>query len=168
MVSEPKAIQADPRPDDDVDYRALWQRTQADFVNYKRRVENERKDFIKSANADLVCSLLPVLDDLDRALRIAPADEWAQGMELIGRKLHAILAAAGLETLGSVGEPFDPHRHEAVAFMGAADGVQEVSEVIAPGYSFGGKLLRPAAVCVIGRELPENDTKNTHIFEEDK
>jgi len=131
------------------DYLASWQRTQADFINYKRRTEQERQDFIRSANAGLILSLLPVLDDLERALGALPeaTDEgWAEGVRLVERKFQAALEAQGVKPMMALGEPFDPERHEAVRRGKGAEGV--VIGVLEKGYTINDRLLRPARVVV--------------------
>ena len=97
---------------------ANWQRAQADFANYKRRTEQEREDFSKSANAGLILSLLPVLDDFERVLSAIPKEQakltWAEGIRLVERKFRAAMEAQGLTPIKAHGQPFDPNFHEAV------------------------------------------------------
>src|SRR5713226_7942022 len=89
-----------------------WQRAQADFVNFRRRVEQERADLVKSAEAGLILDVLPVLDDLERALTSLPPElrglTWVDGILLIERKLRAALDLHGLKPLDAVGKEFDP------------------------------------------------------------
>lgn len=134
-------------------YLDLAQRTQADFQNYKRRVEHEREKLIKDANADLLRQLLPVLDDLELALGQMPrelADQsWPRGVQLIGQKLQALLGQQGLQRIGVDGEEFDPYVHEAVAYEQHpryAEG--QVASVYRPGYRLHERVLRPAQVVV--------------------
>ena len=134
-------------------YLDLLQRTQADFVNYKRRSERERGDDAQAARAELLVQLLPVLDDLERALGQVPDDlaehPWAQGMPLVGRQLRLALARAGLQRVGAPGESFDPRLHEAVAYephAGYAEG--QIATVVRPGYRLGERVIRPAQVTV--------------------
>jgi molecular chaperone GrpE len=138
------------------DYLASWQRAQADFINYKRRTEQERQDFSRSANADLILSLLPVLDDLERALGAIPTsvkDSWVEGVRLVERKFRALLEVQGVTPLVALGEPFDPKLHEAVRQDKGKEGL--VIEVLEKGYMFNDKLLRPARVVVgSGEEEP--------------
>jgi molecular chaperone GrpE len=133
------------------EYLANWQRAQADFINYKRRTEQERQEFASYANADLMLSLLPVLDDMDRALDVAPSADpegpgWLEGVRLVDRKLRSILEAQGLKPIEAVGEPFDPNFHEAIRQDHGKEGV--VLEEIQKGYMMKDKLLRPARVVV--------------------
>ncbi len=99
------------------DYLANWQRTQADFINYKRRSEQEKEDISKFVNTALMLSLLPILDDLERAFTSIPNRiaklSWVDGIRLIERKVQATLAAQGLSQIKATGEPFDPNFHEA-------------------------------------------------------
>ncbi len=134
-------------------YLDLAQRTQADFVNYKRRAERERADEGQAARGELLMQLLPVLDDLERALEHVPDDlagnAWAEGMPLIARRLRLALAKAGVERLGAPGEAFDPRLHEAIAYEprpGYAEG--QIATVVRPGYRLGERVIRPAQVTV--------------------
>ena len=91
-----------------------WQRTQADFANFRRRSEQEKEELTKYAEAGLILDLLPVVDDLDRALDGLPADlralSWVQGILLIERKLRTVLEAHGVRPIEALGKEFDPHR----------------------------------------------------------
>jgi molecular chaperone GrpE len=134
-------------------YLDLAQRTQADFVNYKRRAERERADEAQAARADLLGHLLPALDDLERALDHMPdelrGNPWAEGLPLVARQLRMALARAGVERIGAEGDAFDPRQHEAVAYQPRA-GYREgqVAHVARPGYRLGERIIRPAQVVV--------------------
>lgn len=133
------------------EYLANWQRAQADFINYKRRTEEERQDFSRFANAELMFSLLPVLDDLERALdTTSPAKSakhsWLEGVRLVERKFKAILEGHGVKEIKAVGEPFDPNFHEAMRQGKGKEGI--VIEEFQKGYMMHDKLLRPARVVV--------------------
>jgi molecular chaperone GrpE len=132
------------------DYLASWQRAQADFINYKRRTEQERQEFNRFANANLILSLLPILDDLDRALNSVPPKSgkhsWLEGIQLVDRKLRSSLEAQGLTPIMALGEPFDPNFHEAIRQDKGKEGV--VVEEFQKGYMMHDKLLRPAKVVV--------------------
>jgi molecular chaperone GrpE len=126
-------------------------RLQAEFANYRRRMERERLETTAWAQARLVEQLLPVLDDFDRAVASLAREEdpHFQGFAMIREKLFRALTEAGLERIEAVGETFDPDRHEAI--MAQAVEPAEVGRVlneIDPGYLFKGKLLRPARVQV--------------------
>jgi molecular chaperone GrpE len=133
------------------DYLANWQRAQADFINYKRRNEQERQDFNRFANANLILSLLPILDDLDRALSSVPSvkaakHSWLEGIRLVDRKFQSVLETQGLTPIKSLGEPFDPNFHEAVRQDEGKEGI--VVEELQKGYMMHDRLLRPAKVVV--------------------
>jgi len=137
----------------------LLQRERADFLNYKRRVERERVQDREAAQADVIRTLLPLLDELDRALAQAPADlasdPWARGIALTRHRLASLMNDLDVERLGVEGELFDPSRHEALFFdtePGATE--QRVSRVIKPGYRLGDRLLRAAQVGVVGPAAP--------------
>ena len=127
-----------------------WQRTAADFQNYKRRVEHERGESARFASAALVINILPVYDDLDRAVNSVDAHlaglNWVQGVIAIERKFSLLLEAMGVKELSAAGEAFDPARHEAVGKQAGAEGV--VLHVVQKGYMLGEKVIRPAMVIV--------------------
>ena len=137
---------------------AGWQRAQADFANYKRRAEQERHDTSRFANQCLILELLPVLDDLERALDAVPedlaGDGWTDGIRLIGRKLWAKLQAQGLEPIAAVGEKFDPHLHEAVMQVQGEEDV--IIEEIQKGYRLHDRVIRPSKVVVGSGEIDDN------------
>ena len=133
-------------------YLDLAQRTQADFANYKKRIERERESDVEIARATIVRSLLSILDDFDRAVSVAPAPtegSFSAGVQLIHRKLQQWLDAHNVHKVDQVGEVFDPARHEAVAYEerpGFAEG--QVASVMGAGYVMGDRVLRPAQVTV--------------------
>jgi len=139
-------------------YLASWQRAQADFINYKRRSEQEREEISQFANATLMLSLLPILDDLERAFASVPPRlaklSWVDGVRLIERKLRATLEAQGLSQIKALGEPFDPTVHEAVRQGEGKEGV--VIEEIQKGYKFRDKVIRPSKV-VVGKGEDEEE-----------
>ncbi len=138
-------------------YLSNWQRAQADFVNYKRRNEQEKGELSKFANAQLMLGLLPVLDDLERALdSVEPqlADSgWVEGIRLIERKLRAGLEAQGLTQIKAIGEAFDPNSHQAAGHSKGEEGtvVQELQK----GYMLQDRVLRPSVVIVGSGEAEE-------------
>ena len=131
-------------------YLANWQRTQADFVNYKRRSEQEREEIGKFANNQLILSLLPVLDDLERAFEsITPQVarlKWVEGIRLIERKLRSALEAQGLSQIEALGEPFDPNLHEATMHSKGEEGM--VVQELQKGYMLHDRVIRPSMVVV--------------------
>ena len=145
------------------EYLANWQRAQADFINYKRRMEQERADFNSFANANLVLGILPVLDDLERALEAMPVriskSEWAEGMRLVERKFKTILQGMGVIPMVSVGETFDPNIHEALRQSSGPEGI--IIEEFQKGYMMGARVLRPAKVVVgNGEEAAKEENNN--------
>ena len=140
--------------------RGLLQRLQADFINYKRRVERDRDEYAKSANKELIMKLLPVADDLGRALETLPdeaaASHWGRGVSLVARKLRAILEEEGVSEIEAAGKDFDPWEHEAVFCEECPDGEDgKVKSVLRQGYRLGDTVIRPAQVVVsCGKEKP--------------
>src|SRR5262249_31291888 len=128
-------------------------RTQAEFDNFRKRTERERLDTIERAAESVLRDLLPVVDDLERALGAEATSEAApsyrRGVELIHRQLTELLTRRGVKPIEALGQDFDPHLHQAVAseaVPGARDG--EVVEELRRGYTLGDRLLRPAMVKV--------------------
>lgn len=138
------------RERDDLYDRLL--RKSAEFDNFRKRVDRDRKDMIEWAAADVLNDVLAIADDFDRALAAdAPpqAQQFKAGLELIQRQLADLLKKRGVTTIEPLGADFDPHFHQAVAHeevVGARDG--EVVAVLAKGYQLGERLLRPAIVKV--------------------
>lgn len=132
-------------------YLEQAQRALADLANYRRRVEQERGVAREIATRSLLSQLTPIIDDLHRALGSAPEDEksssWFQGVQMIEKKLMAVLEREGVTPIDALGKPFDPALHEAVATEeGSTQNV--VVEVYQTGYKHGQSLLRPAMVKV--------------------
>lgn len=129
-------------------------RLQAEFDNYKKREARERSAAWARAKGDLTQKLLGALDDLQRVAHLDPEKTSAaaviDGVSLVERKLVETLGREGLARVGEVGEPFDPHRHEAISILPApsSDLDGTVAAVAIPGYEFGSQLLRPAQVQV--------------------
>jgi molecular chaperone GrpE len=135
------------------EYLDGWQRTRAEFSNYKKRREAERAHVIARANAELLRKLLPIVDDLERALANLPDNlrqlTWCEGISLIKHKLDAVLESEGVKPIETDGRAFDPRVHEAVTYeeiKGYEDG-QIIAEV-QPGYMLDEWILRPALVRV--------------------
>ena len=136
---------------------AGWQRAQADLTNYKRRVEQEKEEIGRFGNTAIILSLLPILDDFERAIASAPDDlvkhSWVDGIMLIERKLQSNLKAQGLCQIKALGELFDPNLHEAVMQGKGKEGI--VVEEIEKGYKLNGRLIRPSKVVVGSGEEKE-------------
>jgi molecular chaperone GrpE len=126
------------------------QRVQAEYANYRRRVERDREAVGGAALASVIIGLLPVLDDLDRA---RAHGEVTGGFALVADGLENTLAKLGLSRFGDAGEPFDPTVHEALTHGYSAEVSEPVcSEVFQPGYRVGERVLRPARVAVVEPE----------------
>ncbi len=131
-------------------YMQNWQRAAADYQNFKRRVEEERNETARLANAALVINLLPLLDDLERALKSVDAHlaslTWVDGIRLIYRKFEAVLNMVGVEEIQADGQTFDPAVHEAVSQAPGEE--NKVISVVQRGYKLGDRVIRPAMVIV--------------------
>jgi len=140
----------------------LLRRTQADFVNYRRRMSQEQAEGRIAAQIALLSRLLPVLDDLGRALGAVPPElarhPWVQGLLLVERRLTTLLDQLGVRQIGTPGEPFDPRWHEAITTEARAD-VPEgtILRVALPGYVMGERVIRPAQVSVAVTPSPLRD-----------
>ena len=136
---------------------AGWQRAQADFINYKRRSEQDKEEISKFVNAALMLNLLPILDDLERALTSIPPKlvgfTWVEGISLIERKLRASLEVQGLSQIKALGEPFDPKLHEAAMHAKGKEGI--VVEELQKGYKLHDRVIRPTMVVVGNGEEEE-------------
>lgn len=130
-----------------------WQRTLAEFTNYKKRVEKERIELFQRASLDTLKDLLPVIDDFDRAFENIPEDlsdnPWIGGVSMIQRKFETVLEKYEIEPIDPVGEVFDPNLHEAIG-TDDSDEVESghVSVTLQKGYKAGNQVLRPAMVKV--------------------
>ena len=135
------------------EYLDGWQRSRAEFANYKNRLKRDEQEMYAQTAASLLARTLPVVDDLERALRDRPADNdaspWADGIERIYRKLRDILESEGVETIPAEGLAFEPTVHEALSHEASPDHKEgQVIEVVVPGYRLGERVLRPALVRV--------------------
>ncbi len=135
------------------EYLDGWQRARAEFANYKKRVERERQRVYKDAASDVIKRYLPVIDDLERALKGKPDEgdgaTWANGIELVYRKLLSILDAEGIKRIEAEGEIFDPNMHIAIVTSESDEHeCDQVIEVLEQGYMVDERVLRPAKVRV--------------------
>ena len=133
------------------EYLDGWQRARAEFANYKKRINREQAQTKKDAVGKVVRQYLPIVDDLERALKDSPPDgdgaAWAEGIELIYRKLMALLEAESVTSMQAEGEIFDPNLHEAIAQTESDEHESgQIIEVIQRGYTIGNRVLRPARV----------------------
>ncbi len=132
------------------EYKDGWARSQAEFQNYKKRIERDNELTYASMKGDIIKKVLPALDDLERALQNRPADDaWASGIELIARKLQNILESEGVKRIEAQGAAFDPTFHEAITHE-QSDNVESehVIAVVQNGYMLGERVIRPALVRV--------------------
>lgn len=148
QTEKPEAEEEKKEPEEDADTRYL--RLMADFQNYKKRVEKEKKDLYSYANEKLVTEMLPVLDNFERALlQEAGVDGFKEGMEMIFKQLKDALEKAGLAEIAALDEEFDPNFHNAVM---TEDSEQyesgKVSGVMQKVYTLNGKVIRPSMVKV--------------------
>jgi molecular chaperone GrpE len=131
-------------------YLASLQRSEADFRNYKKRVEQEKLDSITWSSGELIKSVLPIVDDMERAFQMLdPSGQdstWIDGFRIIQRKLQDILRAHGCTEIECVGAPFDPNLHEAVAYEEGDEGM--VISEHRKGYLMKNKVLRASQVSV--------------------
>ncbi len=138
---------------------AGWQRAQADFVNYKRRSEQERTEITRFANSQFMLNLVPVLDDFERAFDSIPNNlantVWVDGVRLIERKLRSALETQGLSPISAVGELFDPYQHEAIRQDRGKEGI--VIEELQKGYKLHDRVIRPSQVVVGNGEATEEE-----------
>ena len=133
------------------EYKDGWMRSQADFQNYRKRIERDNEMTYASMKGDIIKKVLPVLDDLERALQNRPSNSgaWVSGIELIQKKLLSLLEAEGVQRIEAVGAAFDPNFHEAIShepIVGVQSG--HVIAVVQNGYMLGERVIRPALVRV--------------------
>ena len=148
------------------DNKVGWQRTAADFSNYKRRTEQEREQMLGLANEMLLLRTLAVADDFDRALAQMPKElahlGWLEGIVAIDRKLRQMLESEGVTPIEAVGRPFDPREHEAVVHEETPDAPDgTVLGELQRGYRIRDRVLRPSLVSVAknpGREATPGGT----------
>jgi molecular chaperone GrpE len=144
-------------------YLDNWRRAEADFQNYKKRAEQERDESRRYAGVSVVINLLPIVDDLERALGSVDSHlsalTWVDGIRLIYRKLIALLDNAGVKAIAAEGQAFDPRFHEAVAEVEGEEG--KVLSEVQRGYMLHDRVLRPAMVVVGKGSKNEQGTANT-------
>lgn len=142
-------------------YLANWQRAQADFINYKRRTEQEKVEGQKTASALIIYQLLPILDDLERAIESVDSKlaglTWIDGLRLVLRKMQALLESYGVKPIKTVGQDFNPALHEAVMHGEGDDG--KVLAEFQKGYMLGEQVLRPAIVKVGSGKVRNTEKK---------
>lgn len=149
------------------DYLNQLQRSRAEFINFRKRSEQERLKLGEMFTSNTLAQFLPVLDDFDRAVGAVPEEDkdsgWVAGITMIQKKLQGILERAGVEAIDELNTAFDPAIHEAVATDPGSSG-DAVVEVYQKGYKLGDTLLR-AAMVRTGNAAPEADEKESDAFD---
>ena len=135
------------------EYLDGWQRSRAEFANYKKRIERDQLAVSQNAAGRIIKRYLEILDDLERALKNRPQEgegaAWANGIELIYRKFKSILESEGITPMEAEGQQFDPNLHEAITSEESDDHESgQIIEVLQQGYMLGDRVLRPAMVRV--------------------
>ncbi|HXV63989.1 MAG TPA: nucleotide exchange factor GrpE [Vicinamibacteria bacterium] len=152
--------------------RELAQRKQAEFENFRRRTERERAEVIRYASSDLVKEILPVLDNLERAIHASDTEnesQLRQGIAIIHKQFKDILERNGLEEIDCEQKPFDPHVHEAVSRVETDDYPDgTVVEVFQKGYRMKDRLLRPSMVSVAHSSGTESAPSDGDVESEDE
>ena len=135
------------------DYKDRWMRSQAEFANARKRMDKQRMDAYGNATANVIDKLLPVVDDFERAMENLPAEiegnSWLEGIQLVQRKLLAMLDTFNVTPIDAVGQPFDPNMHEAIT-QEMTDAYESgvVCRVLQTGYKIGDRVIRPSLVVV--------------------
>lgn len=122
------------------------QRVQADFENYRKRMEREREEYAKAANRGMVAQLLPILDNFQLALLHKQHEEFTKAVEMVYAEMYSILEDSGLQQMEALGKPFDPYVHEALLQEESGQEPGTVLEELQKGYLFQGQVLRHAKV----------------------
>ena len=135
------------------EYLDGWQRARAEFANYKKRIEKEQENMIKSANGVFITKLLPVMDDFERAFQTLPLDlmgmTWLEGIALIQRKLQILFEQEGVTVIETEEQMFDPTLHQAVTHEESEEHEEgQIIGEVQKGYKMGDKVLRPSLVRV--------------------
>jgi molecular chaperone GrpE len=146
------------------EYLDGWQRARAEFANYKKRIEKEQEDMIKSANGAFIARLLPVMDDFERAFQTLPLDlmgmTWLEGIALVQRKLQVLLAQEGVTVIETEGQMFDPTLHQAVTHEESEEHEEgQIIGEVQKGYKMGDKVLRPSLVRV-AKKIPGDEEQD--------
>jgi molecular chaperone GrpE len=136
-------------------------RVQAEFINYKRRVEEEKREVLEFAKTKVVREFLSVRDTFDQEAAHRPADvdpKWAASIDAVRAQFDAVLTSLGVERFDSLGQPFDPRRHNAVMMEDGEGEHEVVTDELQPGYQIGDTVLRPAMVKVgYNDEMPSQE-----------
>lgn len=136
------------------EYLNGWKRSKADYINREKDIAKEKEDWVKFANQTLILEILPIYDNLQKAMSHPPAGgpdaSWFAGMVNIQKQFSAVLKKAGIEEIKTVGEKFNPELHEAVAGQTEDQHKKQgmIIKQVAPGYKMHGKVIRAAKVIV--------------------
>ena len=133
------------------EYLAGWQRTRADFLNYKKQEMERLKEIMEYSSQDLILKILPILDNLEKAKTQIPSDfkdnEWVKGISQVRIQLQDFLKKEGIEEIETIGKKFDPNFHEALEKIQLENEEPgKVIKEIQKGYTLNGKVIRPAKV----------------------
>jgi len=142
-----------------------WLRLCAEFDNFKKRIEREKADFIKYAGEKIVRDLLPIMDDLDRAIKAGKEnhkkEDFIKGIEMVVNQIISTFKTHGAKPFDSLGKIFDPNKHQAVSKISTEDYEHHtITEEFRKGWMFGDRLIRPAMVVVAENETKEKDEKS--------
>lgn len=152
-------------------FRAMAQRSQAEMVNYRRRLDEEQKQFRLNANADLMEKFLDVVDDFSRAIEMLPADAdagWGEGLFLVQRNLLSVLKSENVIKIEAEGKVFDPWEHQAIAYQETADAEDgTVIQVVREGYKLNSRVLRASRVVVAKSPSAEQTESQTQSNEQE-
>lgn len=141
------------------------QRVQADFVNFKRRAQEDKQESLKFANGQLILKILPIVDEFHMALKQPDSNDssgsWREGFDLIYRKLDQTLESVGVTRIKPCGMPFDPFEHEALSQLESTEHKEgTIIEVIRDGYKLHDRVLRPAQV-IVAKEVSNENTNSS-------
>ena len=155
-------LEAEELSEDQPQYLEMLQRVQADFVNYKRRANEEREEQQKYANSRLVLRILPVLDEFSLAVQHASESDagasWLEGIKLIQRKMLSVLESENVQKIDADGREFQPFEHEAVGYQERnehQDG--QILTVVRDGYKMHDRIIRPALVILAKKPSPAEE-----------
>lgn len=160
------SVKSDESRDDMEQLKKTLQRVQADFVNFRRRADEDKENYQKYSTGSLILRLLPVIDELDLAISHTPTRKtpasWIEGVRLIYRKLYSLLESEGITRIEAEGKSFDPFEHEAMSLQEATDYPEGcILSVVRAGYKLHGKVLRPSQVIVSKQPTNIDETPNT-------
>ena len=162
MKKEEKKHKAEPKKEKDViaELTDILQRTQAEFENYKKRVDKEKQEFVKYSKAELIQKLLPIIDTFEIALKNNKDNEkFVKGMDMVYAQLISLLHSEGLKPIDSLGKKFDPYLHEAMLKEKSEKDEGTVLEELQKGYMLNDKVLRHSKVKVSEKDNKKESNK---------